>query len=493
MITAICIGALFLTPISSVQGATSNTNNKNNSNTLPAYAFTGTLDENEEVNSFLNATLNTAMYRYEVKADSSVEAELAVSTTLDNVKIRIMNSKTETLLEEAVKKDKASVTGVWEKKLCLDPGMYYIYVMYTGKSYGSFKVTSKTMKLYNHDLTPDDTLETARKVAVNTYYVGSLSWKEEMDLYYFEIPQGGVINVALDHYLPSCKFELLDSLGNVLEKQDLKWTDKVEAGALELKTALKKGKYYVRISNTKKDTSGKYTFALRYTPVTVAESEPNNDILHANAMQIGTSKKAMMTAKDKIDLFKIQVPSERRITFIVNSNMENFQWGLYDRQYKILRSQSVTGTPKTEDKPAVGGKMTVTYNLKPGTYYVQVSSEKTGIYTVKVANMAKPQKSAVTKLSRKKTTTTGWNATTASYSLEIKCKKISNVAGYEIETATDKNFKNKGVATTTEPTAMFKVDPSKRYYVRVRTYKTDSDGKKVYSGYSPVKSYVIKK
>lgn len=460
---------------------------------IPSVSISGTLNENDKVSSYLNGNWQNAMYRYEVGKTSSVEVELSVSTTLDNLKVRIMNSSTETLFEESVSKTQNSATGTWEKKVCLDPGVYYIYIMYTGKDYGSFTLSSNTTKLYNQDLTTDDSLKDARSVAVNSTYTGVLAWKEKNDFYRFEMAQNGKLTCKFDYFLPACKIDILDSKGAVLETESLTWTEKLGAGAIELETALMKGTYYLQISNANEKSSGKYVFHLQYTAVSIDETEPNNDILNAETIAIGSSKKGMLTAKDEVDTYKIQVPSTRRVTFTVNSDLEKFSWELYDKQYKQLKTVSATGTAKTEEKAAVGAKMSETYNLKAGVYYFQIRNDKTGVYTVKAANMTKPAKSSVTKLTRKKTTTTGWNSTQTTYSMQVTCKKAAGVAGYEIQAATNKKFSNKGVSEVTTPSTAFTVNPNKRYYVRVRTYKLDSDGGKVYSAYSAIKSYYVKK
>ena len=73
---------------------------------------------------------------------------------------------------------------------------------------------------------------------------------------------------------------------------------------------------------------------------------------------------------------------------------------------------------------------------------------------------------------------------------------MASVSGYEIQLATDKKFKkNKKTITikkqkTTKATVK-KLKAKKKYYVRVRTYKT-VNGKKVYSAWSKIKTVKTK-
>ena len=79
--------------------------------------------------------------------------------------------------------------------------------------------------------------------------------------------------------------------------------------------------------------------------------------------------------------------------------------------------------------------------------------------------------------------------------LIVKYAKTTGVKGYEITYATNSKFtKGKKVITTTKTSKTFtKLKKGKTYYVRVRAYKVDSTGKKVYGKYSSVKKIKIKK
>lgn len=80
--------------------------------------------------------------------------------------------------------------------------------------------------------------------------------------------------------------------------------------------------------------------------------------------------------------------------------------------------------------------------------------------------------------------------------LTVAWGKASGVNGYQIQIATDKKFKkNKKTITIkkqkTTKTTIKKLKAKKKYYVRIRTYKTVK-GKKVYSSWSSVKSVKTK-
>ena len=81
--------------------------------------------------------------------------------------------------------------------------------------------------------------------------------------------------------------------------------------------------------------------------------------------------------------------------------------------------------------------------------------------------------------------------------MTVKWGKNKNVTGYQIQYSTDSKFK-KSVKTVTiskngtTSTTISKLTKDKKYYVRIRTYKTVS-GTKYYSSWSKVKNVKISK
>ena len=84
----------------------------------------------------------------------------------------------------------------------------------------------------------------------------------------------------------------------------------------------------------------------------------------------------------------------------------------------------------------------------------------------------------------------------AKKAVSVEWKKVSGVKGYQVQAATDKKFKkNKKTITVkkqkTTKVTIKKLKAKKKYYVRIRTYKT-VNGKKVYSSWSKVKTIKTK-
>ena len=77
--------------------------------------------------------------------------------------------------------------------------------------------------------------------------------------------------------------------------------------------------------------------------------------------------------------------------------------------------------------------------------------------------------------------------------VKLKWKKVSGAKGYQVVYATNSKFKKATKKTTAKITlTMKKLKKGKTYYVKVRAYKLDSTGNKVYGKYSKVKKVTVK-
>ncbi len=124
--------------------------------------------------------------------------------------------------------------------------------------------------------------------------------------------------------------------------------------------------------------------------------------------------------------------------------------------------------------------------ITPQTVIPQISAPTQPIVTpnTTVKPVSKPKSAKIKKVKP------------AKKAVSVEWKKVSGVKGYQIQVATDKKFKkNKKTATVkkqkTTKVTIKKLKAKKKYYVRIRTYKT-VNGKKIYSSWSKVKSVKTK-
>lgn len=119
-----------------------------------------------------------------------------------------------------------------------------------------------------------------------------------------------------------------------------------------------------------------------------------------------------------------------------------------------------------------------TVNTKGKVTIKGVGTTKITIYAKATSNYEQSSKVTVTIKVNPKGTTLKSVKSSAKKKLTVKWKKNANVTGYQIQYSTNKNFKNakkvtvKGAKNVSK--TLSKLTSKKKYYVRIRTYKTVS-------------------
>ena len=121
-------------------------------------------------------------------------------------------------------------------------------------------------------------------------------------------------------------------------------------------------------------------------------------------------------------------------------------------------------------------------------------------YTKKISTIAKNSKKNLTVYAKWEKVTVKKGAVKKVTALSgkkanVTLQKVSGAGGYEIIYSTDKKFKKnvkKETVTGTSKT-LSKLTKGKTYYVKVRAYKKDSTGAKVYGSFSSAKKVKITK
>lgn len=195
--------------------------------------------------------------------------------------------------------------------------------------------------------------------------------------------------------------------------------------------------------------------------------------------EIIDAKTGKVTRPEKDTMVKLTVKTYYSASFVEETDFFFDPGPLGDNAAYRSVSVIVKGTKQDEvkdSKPATKPSESAT---TPST-----TQPTTKPSTTKNTKTVKPKKTSIKKLSKgKKKFTVTW-------------AKVSGVKGYQIQYSSDKKFKknNKMVTVTKQKTTkatVKKLKSKKKYYVRVRTYKT-INGKKIYSSWSKVKSVKTK-
>lgn len=195
--------------------------------------------------------------------------------------------------------------------------------------------------------------------------------------------------------------------------------------------------------------------------------------------EIIDAKTGKVTRPEKDTMVKLTVKTYYSASFVEETDFFFDPGPLGDNAAYRSVSVIVKGTKQDEvkdSKPATKPSESAT---TPST-----TQPTTKPSTTKNTKTVKPKKTSIKKLSKgKKKFTVTW-------------AKVSGVKGYQIQYSSDKKFKknNKSVTVAKQKTTkatVKKLKSKKKYYVRVRTYKT-VNGKKIYSSWSKVKSIKTK-
>jgi arabinan endo-1,5-alpha-L-arabinosidase len=174
--------------------------------------------------------------------------------------------------------------------------------------------------------------------------------------------------------------------------------------------------------------------------------------------------------------------TEKVMTFSTIGNNNCCLWG-------SKTGDSVADSNETPDKNTVTAVSTdaeknVTSDDSDSGSATTVSVKKAALKSVKKATLKSVKKATLKSVKSKK-----------KKQIVVTWKKISGVKGYQIQYATKKNFKNKKTITIknakTVKKTIKKLKSKKKYYVRVRAYKTSS-GSKIYGKWSSAKSTTVK-
>ena len=195
--------------------------------------------------------------------------------------------------------------------------------------------------------------------------------------------------------------------------------------------------------------------------------------------EIIDAKTGKVTRPEKDTMVKLTVKTYYSASFVEETDFFFDPGPLGDNAaYRSVRVM-VKGTKQDEVKDSKPATKPSEPATTPST-----TQPTTKPSTTKNTETVKPKKTSIKKLSKgKKKFTVTW-------------AKVSGVKGYQIQYSSNKKFKknNKSVTVTKQKktkATVKKLKSKKKYYVRVRTYKT-VNGKKIYSSWSKVKSVKTK-
>ncbi|MBE6747565.1 MAG: leucine-rich repeat domain-containing protein, partial [Ruminococcaceae bacterium] len=180
---------------------------------------------------------------------------------------------------------------------------------------------------------------------------------------------------------------------------------------------------------------------------------------------------------------KVKVAKKSEITLTWTSLGDGVKYEVYIKNGK--KWTKLTTTSKTS------------YTVKKDGKKKYLKADKEYQFRVRaVVDDIKGKYSSTLKVETIPATTSKLTLKAGSKQLTATWKSVSDISGYEVQYSTSKKFTKKTTKTvnakkSSKKTTIKKLKKGKKYFVRIRTYKT-VDGKKIYSGWSTVKNVKVK-
>jgi len=400
-------------------------------------------------------------YKIKVSNDGYITVNLKHSASGTNgiYNLYVYDSK---MNEVAYRNIKASEKDYTTAKIGLKKGTYYILVDNSSVNTGTYKLKVTAKKASDWEKEINDSTSAATKISVGKTVKGATVDSGDNDYYKFTLSSATYVNVSMTHEEMGGTntvwyVTIYDKNGNRISYSSDSYMY-VEAGEVYDETTpvkLAKGTYYVAVDPYSYAEDCEYTLSVnkvkKVTPsITSVKSAGHN--------------KMKVTWK--------AIPGATKYE-IYRSTSKN-------GSYKKVKTVSDVGTTSWTDTKVSTGK---TYYYKMKATVKTNKNLKSGYSKVKSAKVTPtaPTLSSVKSTTKKQA--------------KLTWKKVDGASGYEIYKATSKDGKYKKVTTikkgSTKTYTEKKLTSKKTYYYKVRAYRTVS-GKKVYSGYSAVKSVKVK-
>lgn len=232
---------------------------------------------------------------------------------------------------------------------------------------------------------PNNTAETATALELSSQgtpkrYIGSISSESDVDYYKFKITEPGAVyyyiyntNGSAGEYNAEIIGYVSGNDGVASEKSFGKISlGKTETSAISPRVGLSNGEYFIKVSGS----VGGYQVRVLFLAYSSTESEYNNDYKSADLILTNQTVYGSTFDVNDTDIFK----------FVVSSDKTELQL-VFDAKTNITKDGRWKVTITNSDGSVVDGGMLVAlkgekvtyslYNLKAGTYYVQVDADAT--------------------------------------------------------------------------------------------------------------------
>lgn len=355
----------------------------------------------------------------------------------------------------------------------------------------------------------DNSIINATPLAINNQwqsgYIGYDDQAYESDYYSVNVPSDGKLTINMQSF-GRLEFYIFDSDFKSLRTYE-SYASAGDPSNDEFSEWLEDGIYYIQIKDRYMESSGDYRLKASFESADSNEIEPNDSYLYAQSLINGSVITGTMLYNngDNYDYYKIDLTQKSNYYFILESFDFTANFKLYDSDLN-----DITGGPYIDYYMIYNGSISINYTLDKGMYYVRMdnypNNGKYGKYTIKfgklsvsASNSSSSNKSSSSKTVKNSKTVTKTKSSAKKLAkvsglrlkrfskkkAKIAWNKVSGANGYEVKWSSNKKFKKSKKKLTNKKTITIKKLKKKKYFIKVRAYKT-VNGRKNYGKYSKV-------
>lgn len=379
-----------------------------------------------------------------------------VSNIAMNSKMYLYDSKGNQIYNTSLEKETVNPTDKISRAFDLVKGRYYLeytrhsYYYEYGKINFTVNFTSANESFAETQESSNNSFEYASSIALGKRYYGQIAANDSCDYYKFSIPKNGKvtfdINTGYSGYV-----EIYDSAFEYVTRESIGGETNNEFDNLKFTKELNKGTYYLVFEQDYHSNTGNFNFAVSFSEIVNPPAMPSSLKVSSrgvNSLKLSWSKVSGATGyqlQRKSGNSYVTVATTASTSATVNNLKAGTAYSFKVRAYKTVNGKKYYSSWKTLTSPT------------------------------------KPSKVNLKSLS-----------TNSNHEIIVKWSALSGGSGYQVQFAKDSNFKNviatktrSGIGTNKHVGKNF--TKGKKYYVRVRAYKT-CNGTKYYGAWSNAKS-----
>lgn len=282
----------------------------------------------------------------------------------------------------------------------LEAGTYYLRIdgcdrhdwgIYRSST-GTYVLKTSFTSAKSNEKESNDSILNADTMPLNGTFNGQIACNGRYDFHKITLKQSGRITLDITSYMQYYSLYLYDANGNQLWYDDgNEWNSNVGFRNDVYSIDLTGGDYYLKVTGYRYDTydasTGNYTIKTSFTPANATEQESNNSFADANVIGLYDTVVGQIAVNDEYDIYRIEVPQDRRIWLDVVSYMEYFKFEYYDASGN---SQGKTENQKWNEIDRYEG--TWYMDVEAGTYYIKVTGNgSTGTYQITFNKLRTPK------------------------------------------------------------------------------------------------------